>query len=60
MDAAPGREKIQNTDKAGQTITMDAVAGQITLTDRAGSNVRMDGGSGNVLICSSAMVLINP
>ena len=59
IDGTSGSEAIRITDKAGQTIVMDAAAPSITLTDGAGSVVQLDGSSGNVLITSAAQVLIN-
>jgi len=59
IDSSDGSEAIRITDRAGQTIVMDAAAPRITLTDAAGSVVELDGSSGNVSITSASQVLIN-
>ena len=60
VDSAAGKENITLTDKAGQVIRMDPVAGTIRAVDKAGSVILMNGQAGNIVIQSAAKVLINP
>lgn len=60
IDSTAGRENITITDRAGQVIRMDPVAGTIRAVDRAGSVVLMNGQAGDIIIQSAAKVRVNP